>query len=184
MTQQIETTGLVTGTWSIDPSHSEVGFSVRHLMSKVKGTFADFSGTITTASANPVDSSVEVTIVSSSISTNNAQRDGHLKSGDFFLAEDHPKLSFKSTGIKADAADEFETVGELTMRGVTKEVAFATEFAGVATDPNGNQVAGLSATATVNRKDFGMSFEAVLGGGELLVSDKIKINLELELVKA
>ena len=81
MTQQIETTELVTGTWSIDPSHSEVGFSVRHLMSKVKGTFADFSGTITTTSANPVDSSVEVTIVSSSISTNNAQRDGHLQVG-------------------------------------------------------------------------------------------------------
>src|SRR5699024_8946517 len=92
--------------------------------------------------------------------------------------------SFKSTAIKADDAEEFEVVGELTLRGVTKEVAFATEFAGVATDPNGNQVAGLSATGTVNRKDFGMSFDAVLGGGELLVSDKIKIELELELVKA
>ena len=94
MTQQIETTGLVTGTWSIDPSHSEVGFSVRHLMSKVKGTFADFTGTITTTSANPVDSSVEVTIVSSSISTNNAQRDCHLKSADFFDPTNGGSLAF------------------------------------------------------------------------------------------
>ena len=176
--------GLTAGTWNIDPIHSEFTFTARHAgVSKVRGHFEEIAGSVNVGETLE-DSVVSAEASANSINTRNEQRDGHLKSGDFFLAEEHPKLSFKSTGIKADAADEFQTVGELTMRGVTKEVAFATEFAGVATDPNGNQVAGLSATATVNRKDFGMSFEAVLGGGELLVSDKIKIELELELVKA
>lgn len=176
--------GLTAGTWNIDPVHSEFTFTARHAgVSKVRGHFEEIGGAVSIADSLE-HSSVTAEATASSISTRNEQRDGHLKSGDFFLAEEHPKLSFKSTAIKANGAEEFETVGELTMRGVTKEVAFATEFAGVATDPNGNQVAGLSATATVNRKDFGMSFDAVLGGGELLVSDKIKIELELELVKA
>ena len=176
--------GLTAGTWNIDPVHSEFAFTARHAgVSKVRGHFEEIAGAVSIGETLE-DSSVTAEANASSISTRNEQRDGHLTSGDFFLAEEHPKLSFKSTAIRADDAEEFETVGELTMRGVTKEVAFATEFAGVATDPNGNQVAGLSATATVNRKDFGMSFDAVLGGGELLVSDKIKIELELELVKA
>ncbi|HJA62265.1 MAG TPA: YceI family protein [Candidatus Brevibacterium intestinavium] len=176
--------GLTAGTWNIDPVHSEFTFTARHAgVSKVRGHFEEIAGTVSIGDSLE-DSSVTAEADASSVSTRNEQRDGHLKSGDFFLAEEHPKLEFKSTAIKADDAEEFEVVGELTLRGVTKEVAFATEFAGVATDPNGNQVAGLSATGTVNRKDFGMSFDAVLGGGELLVSDKIKIELELELVKA
>ena len=176
--------GLTPGTWTIDPVHSEFAFTARHAgVSKVRGRFEEISGRAEVAETLE-DSTVSAEAVVSSISTRSAQRDEHLKSSDFFLAHEHPKLTFKSTAIKADAADEFETIGELTMRGVTKEVTFKTEFGGAATDPNGNQVAGLSATATVNRKDFGMSFDAVLGGGELLVSDKVKIDLELELVKA
>lgn len=176
--------GLTVGTWNIDPVHSEFTFTARHAgVSKVRGHFEEISGAVNVGDTLE-DSSVSAEAAVESITTRNDSRDQHLKSGDFFKAEEHPKLTFTSTDIKADAADEFTTVGELTMRGVTKEVSFATEFGGVATDPNGNQVAGMSASATVNRKDFGMEFEAVLGGGELLVSDKVKIELELELVKA
>ncbi|MCF2588372.1 YceI family protein [Brevibacterium sp. UCMA 11752] len=176
--------GLTAGTWNIDPVHSEFTFTARHAgVSKVRGHFEDIAGTVNVGE-NLEDSTVTAEADVESISTRNPQRDGHLKSADFFEAETNPKLTFKSTGINAASNDEFELIGDLTMRGVTKEVAFATEFSGVATDPNENQVAGLSAVAKVDRKDFGMEFNAVLGGGELLVSNKIKIELELELVKA
>ena len=176
--------GLTAGTWNIDPVHSEFTFTARHAgVSKVRGHFEDIAGTVNVGE-NLEDSTVTAEADVESISTRNPQRDGHLKSADFFEAETNPKLTFKSTGINAASNDEFELIGDLTMRGVTKEVVFATEFSGVATDPNENQVAGLSAVAKVDRKDFGMEFNAVLGGGELLVSNKIKIELELELVKA
>lgn len=176
--------GLVPSTWTIDPVHSEFTFTARHAgVSKVRGHFEDISGTVNVGETLE-DSSVTAEAVVNSISTRNDHRDGHLKTSDFFAADEYPTLNFTSTGVKPKSDAEFDLVGQLTMRGVTKEVVFATEFGGVATDPNGNQVAGLSAEATVNRKDFGMEFEAVLGGGELLVSDKVKIGLELELVKA
>ena len=183
MTQQIETTELVTGTWSIDPSHSEVGFSVRHLMSKVKGTFADFSGTITTTSANPVDSSVEVTIVSSSISTNNAQRDGHLKSADFFDPTNGGTLAFVSTGIRA-GADGYVISGDLTINGITKPVDLAAEFLGVAVDAYGATRLGAEAHTSIDRKDFNVTFNVPLDGGKLLIGDKVDITLAIEAVKA
>ena len=183
MTQQIETTGLVTGTWSIDPSHSEVGFSVRHLMSKVKGTFADFSGTITTASANPVDSSVEVTIVSSSISTNNAQRDGHLKSADFFDPTNGGSLAFVSNGIR-EGADGYVISGDLTINGITKPVDLAAEFLGVAVDAYGATRLGAEAHTSIDRKDFNVTFNVPLDGGKLLIGDKVDITLAIEAVKA
>lgn len=176
--------GLTAGIWNIDPVHSEFTFTARHAgVSKVRGHFEDIAGIVNVADILE-DSTVTAEADVESISTRNPQRDGHLKSGDFFEAETNPKLTFKSTGINAESNDEFELIGDLTMRGVTKEVTFATEFSGVATDPNDNQVAGLSAVAKVDRKEFGMEFNAVLGGGELLVSNTIKIELELELVKA
>lgn len=176
--------GLEAGTWTIDPVHSEFTFTARHAgVSKVKGHFEDISGEVTVGEGLE-DSTVRAEAVVDSINTRNPQRDGHLKSSDFFAAQEFPTLNFTSTAVSAGSEEEFQLVGELTMRGVTREVVFDTEFGGVATDPNGNRVAGLSATATVNRKDFGMEFTAVLGGGELLVSDKIKIDLELELAKA
>ncbi|RBP66320.1 polyisoprenoid-binding protein YceI [Brevibacterium sanguinis] len=175
--------GLVAGTWTIDPIHSEFTFTARHAgVSKVRGHFEEISGTVTVG-ATLEESSVTAEAVVESISTRNEQRDGHLKTGDFFAADQFPTLNFTSTEVRPRSGDEFDLVGELTMRGVTKEVVFTTEFGGVATDPNGNLVAGLSAEASVNRKDFGMEFNAVLGGGELLVSDKIRIALELELIK-
>lgn len=176
--------GLTAGTWNIDPVHSEFTFTARHAgVSKVRGYFEDIAGSVDVGETLE-DSLATAEADVASITTRNPQRDGHLQSGDFFEVENHPKLTFKSTGIKAESNEEFELLGELTMRGVTKDVAFAAEFGGVATDPNGNQVAGLSASTKVDRKDFGMEFDAVLGGGELLVSNKVKIQLELELVKA
>jgi polyisoprenoid-binding protein YceI len=183
MTQQIETTGLVTGTWSIDPSHSEVGFSVRHLMSKVKGTFADFSGTITTTSADPVDSSVEVTIVSSSISTNNAQRDGHLKSADFFDPSHGGTLAFVSRSIR-EGGDGYVIAGDLTINGITKPVELAAEFLGVAVDAYGATRLGAEAHTSIDRKDFNVTFNVPLDGGKLLIGDKVDISLAIEAVKA
>lgn len=176
--------GLTAGIWNIDPVHSEFTFTARHAgVSKVRGQFEDIAGSVNVGETLE-DSSATAEADVESITTRNPQRDGHLKSGDFFESEKNPKLTFKSTAVKAKSDEEFDLVGELTMRGVTKEVAFAAEFNGVATDPNGNQVAGLSAETTIDRKDYGMEFNAVLGGGELLVSNKIKIALELELVKA
>jgi polyisoprenoid-binding protein YceI len=136
MTQQITTTGLVAGTWSIDASHSEVGFSVRHLMSKVKGRFTEFTGTITTRSENPLDSAVEVMITSSSITTGNEQRDGHLKSADFFDPTNGGTLTFESKSI-SETADGYVISGELTINGITKPVDLAADFLGVAVDAYG-----------------------------------------------
>jgi len=180
MTQQIETTELVTGTWSIDPSHSEVGFSVRHLMSKVKGTFADFTGTITTTSANPVDSSVEVTIVSSSISTNNAQRDGHLKSADFFDPTNGGSLAFVSKSIH-EGADGYVISGDLTINGITKPVTFDVEFDGYTGDPWNNHRAGVYAQATVNRNDWGITWNAPLESGGMMLNERVKLELDLQI---
>ncbi|HEY5786346.1 MAG TPA: YceI family protein [Microlunatus sp.] len=183
MTQQIETTDLVTGAWSIDPSHSEVGFSVRHLMSKVKGTFADFSGTITTTSTSPVDSTVEVTIVSSSISTNNAQRDGHLKSADFFDPTNGGSLAFVSHSIR-EGAGGYVIAGDLTINGITKPVDLAAEFLGVAVDAYGATRLGAEAHTSIDRKDFNVTFNVPLDGGKLLIGDKVDITLAIEAVRA
>jgi len=183
MTQQIDTTDLITGTWSIDPSHSEVGFSVRHLMSKVKGTFADFSGTITTTSANPVDSSVEVRIVSSSISTNNAQRDGHLQSADFFDPANGGTLTFVSKSIR-ETNDGYVIAGDLTINGITKPVDLAADFLGVAVDAYGATRLGAEAHTSIDRKDFNVTFNVPLDGGKLLIGDKVDITLAIEAVKA
>lgn len=183
MTQQIETTGLIAATWSIDPSHSEVGFSVRHLMSKVKGTFSDFSGTITTTSDNPVDASVEVSIVSSSISTNNAQRDAHLQSADFFDPTNGGTLAFVSKGIR-ESGDGYVISGDLTLNGITKPVDLAAEFLGVAVDAYGVTRLGAEAHTSIDRQDFNVTFNIPLDGGKLLIGDKVDISLSIEAVKA
>lgn len=176
-------TALSTGTWTIDGSHSEFGFVARHAgISKVKGKFDEIGGTVTFAEEFE-NSTVEAYAQASSITTGNEQRDGHLQSGDFFLAEEHPQVTFTATKIAKFDGEEFELTGDLTMRGVTKSVTFDAEFNGATVDPMGNNVAGFSAKATVNRKDYGMTFDVALGTGELLVSDKIKIVLELELSK-
>ena len=183
MTQQIATTGLVAGTWSIDAAHSEVGFSVRHLMSKVKGRFADFSGTVTTGSDNPLDASVEVHIVSSSISTGNAQRDAHLQSADFFDPKKGGELVFVSTGI-TEGADGYVISGDLTINGITKPVDLAAEFLGVAVDAYGATRLGAEAHTSIDRRDFDVTFNVPLDGGRLLIGDKVEITLAVEAVQA
>jgi polyisoprenoid-binding protein YceI len=178
-----EIPGYVAGTWAIDPVHSEIGFTVRHMaVSKVKGRFDKFEGTFVTAE-DPLASSVNVTADASSINTNNEQRDGHIKSADFFEVEKHPNLTFTSTGIK-DKGDEFLLEGDLTIKGTTKPVTFSLELNGFGPDASGGTRAGFSATTEINRHDFGVTFSASVPGvpGALVVSDKVILNLEIEAV--
>lgn len=183
MSQQIIATELVPGTWTIDPSHSEIGFSVRHLMSKVKGRFTEFEGAISTPSANPVDAGVEVTITSSSIHTGNAQRDGHLQSADFFDPANGGTLTFVSKRI-SESADGYVISGDLTINGITKPVDLAAEFLGVAVDAYGATRLGAEAHTSIDRKDFNVTFNVPLDGGKLLIGDKVDITLAIEAVKA
>ncbi len=173
--------GLTTGTWTIDPSHSEVGFVVRHMMvSKVKGRFTSVTGTITVAE-NVLESSVTATAVAASIDTRDENRDNHLRSADFFDVEQYPELTFTSTDIRPDG-DAFVLVGDLTMHGVTRSVSFALEFNGAAGNPlaDGNPTAGFSAETEISRKDFGLEWNVGLETGGVLVADKVKIVLEIE----
>jgi polyisoprenoid-binding protein YceI len=177
----IEVPGYVAGTWAIDHAHTEVGFTVRHMMvSKVRGRFADFEGTIVTG-ANPLDSSVNASIDLGSISTNNEQRDAHIRSADFFDVENHPKMIYRSTGVRP-AGDRFVLDGELTLRGITRQVPLTLELNGFGPDPYGGIRAGFSATAEINRQDFGVNWNAAIEAGGVVVSDKVTIHLEVEAV--
>ncbi len=177
----MSTPEIPAGTWAIDPSHSEVGFSVRHLMvSKVKGNFETFDGTITIAE-NPLESSVTAEVDLGSINTRDEQRDGHLKSADFFEVEQHPKLTFVSTSVEPKGSD-YAVTGDLTIKGVTKSVVLELEFNGVHPDPWGGTRAGFSAETEISRKDFGVDFEIPMDGGGVVVGDKVKVLLEVEAV--
>jgi polyisoprenoid-binding protein YceI len=171
--------GLVPGVWSVDASHSEVGFTARHLMvSKVRGRFTDYTATITVA-PNVLDSKVEATVQLESVETRDEKRDAHLKSADFFHVEEHPTMSFVSTGIRENGSD-FYLDGDLTIRGTTHPVTFDLEFNGVADAPWGGTSAGFSAETEINRKDFGLEWNVALESGGVLVSEKVKISLEIE----
>jgi polyisoprenoid-binding protein YceI len=171
--------GYVAGTWDIDPAHSEVGFVVRHLVvTKVRGRFASFSGTIVTAE-NPLESAVDISIDLDSITTNQEQRDGHLRSADFFEVETYPTMTYKASGARQDG-DKFVLDGELTLKGVTKVVPLTFELNGIGENPlAGGTVAGFSGSASINRKDFNVNFEGVQNG-IAIVSDKIDIHIEVE----
>ena len=177
----MSTPEIPAGTWTIDPSHSEVGFSVRHLMvSKVKGNFETFSGTIVIAE-DPLASSVTAEVELASINTRDEARDGHLRSPDFFETDTYPTLTFASTSV-VPSGDEFTVTGDLTIKGVTRSVELALEFNGVHPDPWGGTRSGFSATTTISRKDFGIDFEIPMDGGGVVVGDKITIGLEVEAV--
>ena len=173
--------GYVTGTWTIDPLHSEVGFSVRHMMvSKVRGKFTKFSGELVTGE-NPLASSVTAEIDLASIDTGAEQRDGHLRSPDFFDTENHPAMSYRSTGIRAKG-DGYVVDGELTLKGVTKNVPLTLELNGFGPDPYCGTRAGFTATGEINRQDFGVTWNAAMEHGGVVVSDKVNILLEIEAV--
>jgi polyisoprenoid-binding protein YceI len=177
MTTQTETIdGYVAGTWTIDAVHSDVSFYVRHLgVSKVRGHFATFEGTIVTAE-NPLESTVNAVIKTNSVSTNNEMRDNHVRGEDFLDVEKFPELTFSSTGIRQKTAELFEVDGDLTLHGVTKPVTLQLELNGFGTHFEGHPIAGFSAATEISRSDFGVTG----GAAGAAVSDKIKIALEIE----
>jgi polyisoprenoid-binding protein YceI len=173
--------GYVAGTWTIDPVHSEVGFTVRHMMvSKVRGKFNTFGGDIVTGD-NPLESSVTAEIDLSSIDTNNVDRDNHIRSADFFEVDAHKVMTYRSTGIRLEG-DEYVLDGELSLKGVTKQVPLRLELGGFGQDPYENTRTGFTATGEIKRSDFGVDFNAVLETGGVVVGDKVTLNLEIEAV--
>ncbi len=172
---------VTAGTWSIDPSHSEIGFSVRHLMvSKVKGRFDTFEGTITIAD-EPASSSVNISVDMASIDTRDENRDGHLRSPDFFETDKFPKMTFVSTEVRPKG-DNFIVVGDLTVHGVTKPLELTVEFNGAGADPWGGKRIGFTADGEISRKAWGIDIDMPLEGGGVVVGDKIKLTLEVEAV--
>jgi len=175
--------GYVAGKWSIDPVHSEVGFSVRHMMvSKVRGRFTEFSGELVTGE-RPEESSVTAEISLSSINTGNDQRDAHIRSADFFEVETFPTMTYHSTGVRVEDVD-FVVDGDLTLKGVTKNVPLRLELNGFGPDAYGGTRAGFTATTEINRRDFNVNFSAPMQNGGAVVADKITIHLEIEAVLA
>jgi polyisoprenoid-binding protein YceI len=180
-TTAVQIPGYVVGTWDIDASHSTVGFSVRHMMvSKVRGYFREFSGEIVTA-GDPTQSSVSATIDLSSIDTRQEQRDAHIRSADFFDVDNHPQMTFRSTGVRTDGAD-WLVDGELTIKGNTRPVILALELNGFGPDAYGGTRAGFSAKTEINRNEFGVDIKMPMDGGGVVVGDKISVELEIEAV--
>ena len=174
----------LNGTYVLDPSHSTLGFVARHAMiTKVRGSFTDFTGTGHVDGANPAASDVVVEMQVGSVDTRNADRDGHLKSGDFFDIEKYPTITFKSTSIEAIDADSIEITGDLTIKDVTKQVTVPFEFTGAATDPFGNVRIGFEGRTEVNRRDFNLTWNAALDTGGVLVSEKIVLEFEISAIK-
>ena len=172
-------------TWKLDPAHSSAEFKVKHMMiSNVKGRFTGLEGTILENPSDPTRSTVEASIDVSTINTHDAQRDAHLKSGDFFDAEKYPAMTFKSTKVERKGEAEYRVTGDLTLHGVTKPVTFEVEGPSApAKDPWGNTRIGLSATAKINRKDFGLNWNAALETGGILVGEDVQITLDVQFVK-
>src|SRR4051794_37672946 len=176
-----QTPGYVVGAWEIDPTHSTVGFSVRHMMvSKVRGYFRDFKGEITTAE-NPTDSIVAASIELGSIDTRQEQRDAHIRSADFFDVDNHPTMVFRSTSVQTDGAD-WTVEGELTIKGITRPVVLDLELNGFGPDAYGGTRAGFSAKTEINRNEFGVDIKMPMDGGGVVVGDKVTVELEIEAV--
>jgi polyisoprenoid-binding protein YceI len=179
-----EIPGYVAGTWTIDPVHSEVAFVVRHMMvSKVRGRFDTFEGTFTTGES-PLDSAVTATVDLGSVNTNNEQRDGHIRSADFFEVDKHTQMTFKSTGVRADGSGGYLLDGDLTIKDVTKPVSLQLELNGFGPDAQGSTRSGFSAQGEINRSDFGVDFNGPIPGvpGGVAVSEKVTITLEIEAI--
>ena len=174
----------LTGDYKLDLAHTRIGFSARHAMvSKVRGQFDQFDGTLHLDGENPANSHVEITIQADSIDTRNTDRDNHLRSNDFLAMKEHPEITFRSTEVEKLDQDHYRVTGDLTIRGITKSVPVDFEFTGIVVDPYGNQRVGFEGNATINRKDFGVSWNAALDGGGVMVSDKINLEFEVEAIK-
>ena len=183
----METTTVKTSTktkWTLDSTHSELAFKVRHMMiTNVKSEFRKFDASIESNGADFTNSSINVSIDATSIFTNEDKRDGHLKSADFFDVENYPTLSFQGKSFKKEDDDEYKLTGILTIKGVSKEIELDVEFGGINKDPWGNEKAGFSVEGKINRKDFGLNWNAALETGGVLVSEEVKISSEVQFVK-
>jgi len=176
-------TAVPTGTWNIDPVHSRVGFSVKHLgISTVRGEFRNYDGALVVGEDGSITASGTVAI--DSIDTSQPDRDGHLKSADFFDAANYPEITFESTSVTAKDEDTYEITGDLTLHGVTKPITLTAEAGGSEVDPFGNTRIGFEVTGEISRSEFGMKFNMALGSGNLAVSDKVKLDLDISAVKA
>jgi polyisoprenoid-binding protein YceI len=174
-------TAISTGTWTLDPSHTEIGFTVRHLMSKVRGKFETFEGTVTTGE-DATDARVDVSVDLSSINTGTADRDNHLRSSDFFEVETHPMMTFVSNDVIEKAPGELVVQGDLTIKGVTKPLELAVEILGEGPDPWGGTRIGVEAAAELSRKEFGIDFNIPVQGDKVMIGDKIAIAITAEAV--
>jgi polyisoprenoid-binding protein YceI len=174
----------LTGTWTVDAAHSRVGFTARHAMvTKVRGAFHDFTASAQLNAENPADSHIDVTIEVASVNTGNEQRDGHLRTNDFFDAPNHPQITFTSTRVEQTAEDTFAVTGDLTIKGITRPVTVEFVYTGSAVDPYGNTRIGFEGISTINRSDFGITFNATLETGGMLVSDKITLEFDISAIK-
>ena len=174
-------TAITTGTWALDPTHTEIGFTVRHIMSKVRGKFETFEGTLVT-SDDVTNSRVDVSVDLNSINTGTVDRDNHLRSSDFFEVENHPTMTFASSGVVEKAPGELVVQGDLTIKGVTKPLELAVEVLGEGNDPWGGTRIGVEATGLISRKEFGIDFNIPLEGGKVVIGDKISIVINAEAV--
>jgi polyisoprenoid-binding protein YceI len=174
----------ITGTYELDPTHSRIGFVARHAMvTKVRGSFNEFAGSGYFDAEDPSRSHLALTIQAGSIDTRNADRDGHLRSNDFFAMDEHPEIRFTSTAVEALDDSTYRVTGDLTIKGVTRPVTVDVDFEGAVVDPFGNHRIGLEGRTTINRKDWGVSWNAALDAGGVLVSEKVTLELEVSAIK-
>lgn len=175
---------MATTTWAIDASHSEIGFKVKHMMfTNVSGKFEKFEASATTEDTDFTNAQLDFSADIASVNTGSADRDNHLKSADFFNADEFPKMSFKSTSMKKVSENEFELIGDLSLHGVTKAVTLNVEYGGIMQDPWGNTKAGFTLSGKINRKDWGLNWNAALETGGVLVSEEVRLNIDVQLMK-
>ena len=175
----------LTGDWAIDTTHSQVGFAVRHAMvTNVRGSFAEYDGRLRLDGTDPSNSSAELVIKVASIDTNQAQRDEHLRTGDFFAAETHPEITFRSTSAERLRGDSYRMTGDLTIKGTTRQVVLDLDYTGSATDAYGAERVGFEGAATIDRTDWGLTYNAALETGGVLIGEKIKLSFDISAVKA
>ncbi|MGH9152161.1 MAG: YceI family protein [Acidimicrobiales bacterium] len=178
------TVGTLTGTYAIDPAHSRIGFVARHAMvTRVRGSFNEFEGSGYFDAENPANSHLALTIQAASIDTRNADRDGHLRSNDFFDMQNYPEITFASTAVEQVDADGYRVTGDLTIKGVTRPVTVDFQYTGTAVDPFGNARIGFEGRTTINRKDWGVNWNAALEAGGVLVSEKVTLEFEVSAIR-